>query len=92
MIKVEIKSTETRTIEGQGKNGRPYRLVEQRGWLHGAKDYPTEVSFLLDNGQLPFAPGFYLVGPQCVEVDRYGSARLSLNRMKPEKMGLAARA
>jgi len=90
MIRIEVKSTDTRVIEGQGKNGRPYRMVEQRGWLHGAKDYPTEVSFLLDNGQIPFGPGFYLVGPECVEVDKYGSARLSLNRMKPEARSKAA--
>lgn len=84
MIRIEIKSGQTVTREGTSKSGRPYKLVEQRGWLHGSKDYPTEVSFVLENGQLPFAPGFYVADASCVEVDRFGAPALRLNRMKPE--------
>jgi len=90
VIRIEIKSGETVTREGTSKSGRPYKLVEQRGWLHGAKDYPVEVSFLLDNGQLPFAPGFYTAGAECVVIDRYGSASLQLNRMRPDRAAKVA--
>lgn len=84
MIKVEIRSTVTTTREGiSKKSGQPYKLIEQRGWLHGAKDYPTEVSFLLENGQLPFAPGYYVAGSECVQVDNFGACRLNFSRMKP---------
>jgi hypothetical protein len=84
MIRIEIKSSAVVTREGTSKSGRPYKLIEQRGWLHGAKDYPVEVSFVLDNGQLAFGPGFYVADASCVVVDRFGTAGLQLNKMKPE--------
>lgn len=84
MIRIEVKSNAVVTREGTSKSGRPYKLIEQRGWLHGAKDYPVEVAFILETGQLPFAPGFYVADSSCVTVDRFGTAALQLNRMKPE--------
>jgi hypothetical protein len=85
-IRIEVKSTEVVTRSGTAKrSGQPYSMSEQRGWLHGAKDYPTEVSFVLGREQLPFAPGWYTVGPECCVVDRYGNVALRLQFMKPEK-------
>lgn len=85
VIRVEVKSTETVTRSGV-KDGREWSLVEQRGWLHGAKDYPVEVSFILGKGQIPFAPGYYFVGPECCVINAYGQVKLELNRMKPIKL------
>jgi hypothetical protein len=84
MIRIEIKSTDVQHRTGTSKRtGNPYELFEQRGWLHGAKDYPTEVSFILDKGQTAFAPGFYFVGPEACQIDRFGAVTLNLAKMRP---------
>jgi len=86
MIRIEVKSTATNLREGVSqRSGKQYKLVEQTGWLHGSKDYPTEVSFILQQGQVPFAPGFYEVGPECVRPDRFGRCGLELQYMLPLK-------
>jgi hypothetical protein len=84
MIRIEVRSSDVQHRTGTSKKtGNPYELYEQRGWLHGAKDYPTEVSFILAKGQMAFAPGFYFAGPECCTIDRYGSVTLNLSKMKP---------
>jgi len=91
MIRIEVKSSATVRRAGTSKRtGQPYEMFEQRGWLHGAKDYPTEVSFVLAKDQLPFAPGWYLVGPECCEIDRFGNITLRLQHMRPEAKAKAA--
>jgi len=84
MIKIEVKSNAIVNRAGISKRtGKPFDMNEQRAWLHGAKDYPTEVSFVLGQGQVPFAPGWYVVGPECCQVDRFGNIVLRLQNMKP---------
>jgi len=90
MIKIEVKSAATTVRAGTSAKGRAYELTEQRGWLHGLKDYPTEVSWILEKGQVPFAPGFYVAGVECCDVDRYGECILKFSRMKPEAKVRAA--
>lgn len=90
MFRVEVKSAVTVTREGVSQKGRPYTLVEQRGWFHGVKEYPVEVSWVLEKGQLPFAPGFYIAGIECVAFDRFGAVTLDFRHMKPEGKARAA--
>jgi len=88
MIRIEVKSPAVSLRQGVAKRtGKPYEFHEQRAWLHGSKEYPTEVAFIVprdDQGRpKAFAPGFYFVGPECAEVDRFGNITLRLERMKP---------
>jgi len=90
-IRIEVKSSETVRRAGTSKRtGQPYELFEQRAWLHGAKDYPTEVSFVLAPSQLAFAPGWYIAGPECCAIDRFGNVTLRLEKMRPLTKAQAA--
>jgi len=83
-IKIEVRSIITRSKAGVSKRtGKPYEMTLQRAWLHGSKDYPTEVEFVLGKEQAPFAAGYYVADAPCVSVNPYGECRLELNRMVP---------
>lgn len=80
MLKLEMKSAEVDAKEGVGKSGRPYKLRLQRGWLHMSNGYPQLVEFRLRDGQEPFGLGFYVVGPECYEIDRNKHVVVDLSR------------
>jgi len=89
-MRVEITSTDTTSRSGKRPDGSEWTIVEQMGWLHGVSHYPVSIKFNLARGQLAFAPGFYVVGPDCFVVGQYQSLGVQLNRMKPETKAKAA--
>jgi len=85
MIKIEVKSTEVRTINGTSKKtGKPYTIRDQEAYAHTLdKDgkpraYPERISLQLEGDQPPFDPGTYHLSPSSVYVGDFG--RLMLGR------------
>lgn len=72
---IEIQpNAEVRTQSGTSKNGKPYTINKQEGWLHNFRDpYPTKINIALQSNATPYAPGMYEIDlVNSVMVDRYG--------------------
>lgn len=84
MIRIEIKSTEVRTISGTSKAGKPYSIRDQEAYAHTVgrdgqpRPYPERISLQLEDDQPPFEPGLYTLAPSSLYVGDYG--RLMLGR------------
>jgi hypothetical protein len=99
MLKVEIKSTDIDSFSGiSKKTGQPFAIRSQTAYAHtfdrnGVQfPYPQQIKISLDDDQLPFAVGAYVVAPQCIYVDKFGKlalGRLSLTPV-PNQMRQAA--
>lgn len=85
-------NAEVRTQSGTSKNGKPYSINKQEGWLHNFRDpYPTKINIALQANATPYAPGTYEINlVDSVMVDRYGEltfGRLTLvPARKPEQV------
>ncbi len=83
-LKIEIVSTEVRTIKGKRKSDQQeYEIRKQEAFLHSQHHYPDrfEISLGRDkdgNPRPPYAPGFYDLGPGSIAVNReYGNLEVS---------------
>lgn len=88
---IEIREGDTVRVHSgvSRRNNRPYQITKQEGWYHDKKaPYPTRIEVALEDGQVPYAPGFYTVDFQhSVYVDRFDSlqlGRLLLMRQTPK--------
>lgn len=85
-MKLEVKSAEVETKAGTSqRSGKPYSIRLQRGWFHLDGQYPQLVEFRLGNEQPALTPGFYAVGPHCIEVDRNRHPVFDLAKSTPAK-------
>lgn len=85
MIRVEIKSPDVAEHRGTDKQGRPYLIRKQHGYLDVGKAYPVEVSIRLQDGQAAFVPGWYELTAECFYVARYGEVGVELSKIKPQR-------
>lgn len=71
-IQVQFELPELiRTKEGTGKNGKPYKITEQRCAVLGVGRYPVETWIKVPDGAQPYGVGIYDVN-DLVTVGRYG--------------------
>jgi hypothetical protein len=85
MIRIEIKSTDIFPFSGISKaTGKPFSIRNQEAYAYTFDDhgnprpYPELVKISLDEQQLPFPVGFYILKPESVFVDKF--QRLALGR------------
>lgn len=83
-VKIEIASTDVRTIKGTRKSdGQAYEMRKQEAFLHGQHHYPDRFEITLGrdkdgNPREPYAPGFYDLGPGSIAVNReYANLEIS---------------
>ncbi|HDP0319634.1 TPA: DNA-binding protein [Salmonella enterica subsp. enterica serovar Concord] len=78
MIKIEIKPSQTEVIERSGeKDGKAWVSREQHGYIYLGGDYPELFVFRLQDGQPPYAAGFYELVESSLEVGEYKRLRFS---------------
>lgn len=78
MIKVQVESTEIRVKYGtSARTGRPYSIREQECWVftsgRDGKPHPHPEKALLtldDDQEAGYAPGYYVLCPSSIYVDR----------------------
>jgi hypothetical protein len=71
-IQVQFELPElVRVKEGMGKNGKPYKISEQRCAALGIGRYPVEMWIRVPDGAVPYKVGVYDV-QDLVTVGRYG--------------------
>lgn len=85
MIKIEVKSTEVRTVQGTSKKtGKPYTIRDQEAYAHTLdkdgkpRPYPERISLQLEDNQPAFEVGSYALSPAAIYVGDFG--RLMLGR------------
>ncbi|ECE4893358.1 TPA_asm: DNA-binding protein [Salmonella enterica subsp. enterica serovar Typhi str. CT18] len=80
MIKIEIKPSQVAIDSRSGiskKSGNPYTLNEQMGyaWLGG--DYPELIKINLEDGQPPYAAGFYSLSLKSFRVGDFNRLQIA---------------
>lgn len=90
MIIFEIESAATNTREGvSGKTGKPWNMVFQQCLIHGvlvdgfASRYPRESTIQLEDNQAPYAPGKYVLAPECFYFGDFGRFTMGRVRLMP---------
>lgn len=90
MIKIEVKSSETRYVTGTSKRGKPFAFYKQEGFAHlPDAAYPVMVELSHDKVEDVYAPGMYQLMPASLYVDGYHS--LCLGRLKLQPVAASAR-
>jgi len=86
MIKIEVISTDiTKKAGTSTRTGKAYSIREQDAWAYlfdrqGAADpHPTKIRLNLEDDQLPYPKGMYVLDKTSFFVDRYG--QLTIGRM-----------
>jgi hypothetical protein len=84
MTKITITKPDLNIVKGvSAKNGKPYELRIQTGYLHSidadgvAGEIPDKFEFILGDGENAYPRGNYLLAPSALFVGRDG--RLSVN-------------
>lgn len=79
-IYVDIKLPHITQKAGISRNGKPYNIREQFGYLDMGKPFPVEVKIPLEQDAPAYPAGQYVVDPGCIYIDRYG--QIALGRIK----------
>jgi len=79
MIKVTITTADIREMKGIGKtSGKPYHMRFQTGHAFTVSpdgtvvEFPDKFEITLEDGQLPYPRGNYMLSPSAVFVNRDG--------------------
>ncbi|WP_217542666.1 G5P family DNA-binding protein [Vibrio metschnikovii] len=79
MLKIEI-FPENVTLESRSfppKDDKPARTIyEQVAYVYLGGKFPVEMKFQLEQGQPPYAAGFYTLHPSSFTVNKYGALEL----------------
>jgi hypothetical protein len=77
-MRISIDNNEVQTKSGISKNGQPYEIVTQTGYVDLGKRYPSEVKIRLKDGSKPWPPGEYTLDTEKSSfVSKYGALTLS---------------
>jgi len=82
LLLIEIASSSFTTRKGV-KDGKPWEIRSQEGYLHNGHAYPDRFTLSLGrdetgNDRPPYQPGMYTLAPGSVEVNReYGQLAIS---------------
>lgn len=92
MIKIAITSSDVREMKGVGKtSGKPYHMRFQKGFAFTVDkdgvvaEFPDKFEIILEEGQIPYARGSYLLGPSSVFVNRDGNLDVSAKLLPATK-------
>jgi len=99
MIKIEVKSETTQTRQINGKNG-PLTFHEQEAWAYTFDQqgeqhpYPQRivVNIERERGQEPYKAGVYVLAPESIFVNRFGSLQLGRAKLRPLQTNVKAAA
>jgi len=80
---IEITSHDIEEKRGTSKQGTPYVIREQLGYVDLGQTYPVGIRVPLDKTAPPYTPGRYMVDNDSLYVDRYGKLSLGRLRLKP---------
>jgi hypothetical protein len=92
-MRILIDDTNIHTKSGTDKNGRPYAIRSQMGYLDVGKRYPAEIKIRLKDDAQAFAAGEYSVDLSAsTYVSKYGSLAMSeeLVLLRAEKLAAVA--
>lgn len=79
MLKVEIDSEEILSRSGVSKEGKPWNIREQKGYIVlPASKYPKEIKIRLEDNAPPYSKGYYTVSPASFYVGRFESLEIDL--------------
>jgi Helix-destabilising protein len=71
-IMIEIASTDIKSRSGtSARTGNAYSMREQIGYLHKCDIYPERIKITLEDNQLPYAIGTYVLAPASFYVDKF---------------------
>lgn len=93
-LKIEIDSTDVTIKAGTSKQGKPFSLREQSGYVSTLDDqgkpqkHPQAFKFILDGEQPPYPVGMYTLDMSCLYVGRFGS--LEVGHVKPKPVAVSA--
>lgn len=83
MLKIEIQSEDCRVKQGvSAKTGKPYHLREQFGFAFTFNregqphPYPQRCCFMLEDDQMPYKPGVYVLGTESLWINRFGQLEI----------------
>lgn len=62
-VSIQIQSNEVFEKRGISRQGKPYCIREQIGYVNTGRLYPVEVREPLDDASEAYAPGHYMVDP-----------------------------
>ena len=89
MIKIEIKDAKVNRREiTSKKDGKQMVFLDQEAYAFTldksgqARAYPESCRISLDIDQAPYQPGFYVLEPTSIYVDRFGGLALSRPKLK----------
>lgn len=92
MIVIEVEKPEVQERKGVRDNGQPWKIRNQVVYAHlldvdsgQLKRYPTEVKLRLQDDQLPYAPGFYMLSPTSIFSDRYDAMAIDAHLVTPDE-------
>lgn len=84
MIKIAITSPDVREMKGVGKtSGKPYHMRFQKAHAFTVDkdgvvaEFPDKFEIILEEGQVPYARGAYVLGPSSIYVNRDGNLDIS---------------
>ncbi len=86
-VKIEIVDMALDEFSGVSKKtGNPYHIRRQVAYLHRpGQKYPVSFKIQLDERQVPYAPGFYSLSADSIEVDSFGALQFSRSlKLVPE--------
>lgn len=79
MLKVQVETNTFETKSGvAAKTGKPYSIREQEAWMFcfgrdgKQQPHPQKIKLTLDDDQMAYAVGSYILDPASVYVDRFG--------------------
>lgn len=83
MLQVVIRSAATTSRKGfyksGSKQGQPYEMVEQEGWVNMPNGEVRRLQLLLQDGARPYQVGDYQLAPESFVVGDFG--RLEIGRL-----------
>lgn len=90
MIRIEVKTTEVTTRNGNRQDGSAWQIRAQEAYAHTLdpvngkpRAYPERISLQLDNNQLPFPVGIYELSPASIYVGDFGRLMMGRPQLVP---------
>lgn len=90
MIKIEIKDQSVARREITRKSdGKIITFYEQQAWAYtyskggNLNPYPEAITLNLDAMQQPYAPGYYIISPESIRVNRFKQLEIAFMTIKP---------
>lgn len=80
MIKIEVASNDVNERSGtREKDGTKWVMRSQEIYVDTGDKYPAKSTVSLEEGQAPYAVGFYTLAPASVKLGEYGRLEFKRN-------------